>query len=137
MLYRIMVKPAGKGKYRENRRTLDKGTAEELLKYFKRLGIEAKIVEEQTELDNGKNKRFQFFQDHGYKNVSAFAEAVHEDASNVHKLLRGEQIPKIPKLLVYAGVLDVDVMKLLEIFYPDEVKEYKAIRKQKKEARNV
>ena len=81
------------------------------------------------------NKIIQFVLDKGYKNVSRFAEDVHEDASNVHKVLKGEQAPKIQKLLVYAAALDVDIVKLLELFYPDEVKEYKAIRKQKKEER--
>lgn len=82
-----------------------------------------------------KCKRISFVLDHGYKSVSRFAEEVHEDPSNVHKVLKGEQIPKIQKILTYAAALDVDVMKLLEMFYPEETKEYKAIRRQKKEAR--
>lgn len=81
------------------------------------------------------NKIIKFVLDKGYKNVSKFAEDVHEDASNVHKVLKGEQIPKIQKILTYAAALDVDVMKLLEMFYPEETKEYKAIRRQKKEDR--
>ena len=49
-----------------------------------------------------REKRIQFIKDHGYKNVSVFADAVNEHPSNVHKILKGQQIPKIQKLFVYA-----------------------------------
>lgn len=77
----------------------------------------------------------EFVTDRGYHSVTDFAEAVNEDVSNVHKVLKGKQKPKIQKILTYAAALDVDVMKLLEMFYPEETKEYKAIRRQKKEER--
>ena len=79
-----------------------------------------------------REKRIQFIKDHGYKNVSVFADAVNEHPSNVHKILKGQQIPKIQKLFVYAAALDVDISKVLEMFYPEEMRQYKEARKQRR-----
>ena len=80
-----------------------------------------------------KEDRIAFITTHGYKNVTKFSEAVHEDVSNVHKILGGQQLPRIEKLFTYAAALDVDITKLLSLSYPEDMKRYKEARRQRKE----
>lgn len=82
-----------------------------------------------------KEKRIAFIKSHGYKNVSAFAEAAGEHPSNVHKIIKGQQMPKIEKLFNYAAILDVDMSQILALFYPEDMKRYKEIRKIRREAK--
>ncbi len=79
-------------------------------------------------------KRIAFVKSHGYKNISVFARAVGEHPSNVHKVLKGQQLPRIEKLFTYAAFLDVDMSQILGLFYPEQMKHYKDTRKALKEA---
>ena len=69
-----------------------------------------------------KEKRIDFILSRGFKNISQFSIAVNDYPSNVTKLLSGKQRPEIEKLFKWADVLQVDIIQLLMLFYPDEMK---------------
>lgn len=68
--------------------------------------------------------RKDFITERGFKNLSEFARAVHDDPTNVHKVVKGQQRPTIEKLLKYAAVLDADVIQLVYLFYFKETSDY-------------
>ncbi len=69
-----------------------------------------------------KEKRIDFILSRGFKNISQFSIAVNDSPSNVTKVLSGKQRPEIDKLFKWADVLQVDIIQLLMLFYPDEMK---------------
>lgn len=71
-----------------------------------------------------KEKRVAFILERGYKSISDFARAVGENPENVAKIFRGEQKPKVNKLLKYALVLDAEIEQMLMLFYYDEMTDY-------------
>lgn len=64
--------------------------------------------------------RIKFIKEHGFKNLSEFARAVGEDATNVHKVVKGIQKPSIQKIFRWANALDCDFEDLVFLFYSDE-----------------
>lgn len=69
--------------------------------------------------------RTKFIKQHGFKNLSEFARAVGEDATNVHKVVKGRQKPSIQKIFKWANALDCDFEDLVYLFYTDEFCENK------------
>lgn len=69
--------------------------------------------------------RIKFIKQHGFNNLSEFARAVGEDATNVHKIVKGRQKPSIQKIFRWAKVLDCDYEDLIYLFYTDEFCENK------------
>ena len=69
-----------------------------------------------------KEKRIDFILSRGFKNISQFSIAVNDNPSNVTKVLSGKQRKKKKKLFKWADVLQVDIIQLLMLFYPDEMK---------------
>ena len=79
-----------------------------------------------------KEKRLKFIKERGFNNISEFARAVGEDPTNTAKVFRGEQKPKLDKLLKYALALDAEIEQMLMLFYNDEMKMYIKERNKKK-----
>ena len=68
--------------------------------------------------------RKDFIKTRGFKNLSVFARAVDEYPSNIHKIIKGIQLPKVERLLQWAIVLDCDIEQLITLFYPNEMRKY-------------
>ena len=66
--------------------------------------------------------RKQFVLDSGFTSIEHFAQYLEDDVSNVYKVLHGVQKPRIQKLFKFAEVLECDILQVLTLFYPDEMK---------------
>ena len=76
--------------------------------------------------------RKEFITQRGFRNLSEFARACGENASNVHKVIKGQQKPSIEKLLKYAAALDCDVIQLIYLFYYEETIAYIKARNERR-----
>lgn len=66
----------------------------------------------------------QFIYSHGFKTVADFSRNVGMERQNVSMRILGKCNPDIRMLLKWAIVLRCDITELLELFYPEEYKEY-------------
>ena len=71
-----------------------------------------------------KEKRLAFIRERGYRSISELARAVDENPENMAKIFRGEQKPKVEKMLKYALALDSEIEQMLMLFYNDEMTDY-------------
>lgn len=69
--------------------------------------------------------RKEFLKAHGYETLAAFATKVQDNSSNVLRVLKGIQKPELQKLFLWANALHVDIVDVLNLFYPKEMKENK------------
>lgn len=63
--------------------------------------------------------RKEFIIKHGFKNIAEFARSVNDNQSNILKILKGQRLPEIQKLFMWADILQVNITELLYLFYTD------------------
>ena len=84
--------------------------------------------ETNKEYENRKN----FIKSYGFESVSDFASALNDDIANTTKVLQGKQKPNIEKMIKYAITLNSGLGEVINLFYPDLMKEYKKKHNKKK-----
>lgn len=67
--------------------------------------------------------RKQFIKAAGFSTISSFSEAVGEDVTNVSKIIRGDQKPRIEKLFHWASILKCPIDDLLWLFYETQMRQ--------------
>jgi oligoribonuclease (3'-5' exoribonuclease) len=77
--------------------------------------------ETNKEYENRKN----FIKSYGFESVSDFATALNDDIANTTKVLQGKQKPNIEKMIKYAITLNSGLGEIINLFYPELMKEYK------------
>jgi len=73
-------------------------------------------------LDMSKTKFTQLLQAKGYDTIAEFARDCGVKPQTVFVHVRNQHRPDINRMFLYASVLKVPIYKLLDIFYPDELK---------------
>ena len=84
--------------------------------------------ETNKEYENRKN----FIKSYGFESVSDFATALNDDIANTTKVLQGKQKPNIEKMIKYAITLNAGLGEIINLFYPELMKEYKKKHNKKK-----
>ena len=67
----------------------------------------------------------EFIARYGFDTVSMFAKALKHDIANTTKVLQGVQKPNIEKMIQYSITLNCSLGEVINLFYPDEMKQYK------------
>lgn len=70
-------------------------------------------------------KRKAFLQEYGFETVSDFSKAIGDDIANTTKVLQGKQKPNVEKMIKYAIFLDAGLGDIINLFYPEQMQEYK------------
>lgn len=70
-----------------------------------------------------KSNLVELLKDKGYNSVEEFARDCGCTAQSIFNHIRGNFKPSVTRMIIYAHVLSVPLISIIELFYGDEIKE--------------